>query len=822
MPRTATKKVQRNARKIKSTIVTVADQSSSRFRDAGMAALIARNLGYVGVCASLNAQAVASTPIRLYAKKRGGPSKMTRARKRWLLDPHGAGRKSAVYAGKAEDFEEVTEHPAVELIRDPNAGQQGYEFWELAAKQRQLCGNSFYHPIIDGESVQLHNMFPQWMRIEASKEEGNEGMVGAYWFGRDRTIERRFEPDEVLHEMHARSPHNPYWGIGPLHIMFTSHDLRTTMDQYETSFFDNMARPDYHVDFESTVTDDEVRRVEAQLKSKLGGIGNAGKFLVTAGVKITQLGWPLKDLNNIEGRRKTESDIAAAFGVPESFIRLNDANLASSQTGYASYCKLTVLPLVQKHAEWMTEFVLPLFGLVPGEYWYACDNPVPEDLALMIQQSREDSLAGLIKINEARAIRDLDPDPHGDELRVNGVPLSILSMPPVAPLPFGGAPRAEEETEPKVVRLALIGESDEDKPSGTAVDGNNVGAEPDRVDKGGGRASADVPAVADARDGGLGRADNNEDAAAGHIRDDYDVPGAGGCCGAVPHRDAKSFDPYANPELASAYESVMLEQRNAILDAMLNNPSGYAKSAPLVVRKEGAIDPEVQRLMKLWGISSYEEWTRRMREATQAQIDAMVISAARAGADQIERMTGETYRVDVANVRGSQWAKNNTAAYLDGLESINKTTAQAIADALSDGILKGEGIASLRGRVASAFDAETPGGDPISRYRANMIARTETNRAQSNGVLAGWKETGAVIGKQWLLSPDACEFCEQVGADYADKTIPLDESFYDQGESLTGTMGGVLSLAFDQTQAPPLHPHCKCALVPVTRSRVNA
>ena len=85
------------------------------------------------------------------------------------------------------------------------------------------------------------------------------------------------------------------------------------------------------------------------------------------------------------------------------------------------------------------------------------------------------------------------------------------------------------------------------------------------------------------------------------------------------------------------------------------------------------------------------------------------------------------------------------------------------------------------------------------KERANMIARTEIMQALNRGAVESWRQAmdeglAEEIRKEWLVTPsEACPICEDLDGDVVD----IDEEFD----------GG-----FD---APPAHPHCRCAVIPV-------
>lgn len=84
----------------------------------------------------------------------------------------------------------------------------------------------------------------------------------------------------------------------------------------------------------------------------------------------------------------------------------------------------------------------------------------------------------------------------------------------------------------------------------------------------------------------------------------------------------------------------------------------------------------------------------------------------------------------------------------------------------------------------------------FSPDRADTIAMTEERTALHAGAIQGWRESGQVVGKTWLLSNDegVCDICE---SNAEQGTIDLDEDF-ESGDDTA-----------------PAHPNCRCDVAPV-------
>jgi len=142
------------------------------------------------------------------------------------------------------------------------------------------------------------------------------------------------------------------------------------------------------------------------------------------------------------------------------------------------------------------------------------------------------------------------------------------------------------------------------------------------------------------------------------------------------------------------------------------------------------------------------------------------------------------------------WAKKQSATLVKGMDT---ETKKRLAGVIS------RGIESKRGIPGTARDirkwAEELNKDvkqtfvDMSKYRSELIARTETSNALSQASLDRMQEMG-IEGKEWVTVGDAdvdTRVCEPNGAQ---RVIPVGEPFQ------SGDM------------APPGHPGCRCALAP--------
>ena len=126
--------------------------------------------------------------------------------------------------------------------------------------------------------------------------------------------------------------------------------------------------------------------------------------------------------------------------------------------------------------------------------------------------------------------------------------------------------------------------------------------------------------------------------------------------------------------------------------------------------------------------------------------------------------------------------------------AINATTRTLLQTLVANAIEQGQSVSMLQAaiRAAGAFSAS----------RAETIARTELAFAHVQGNLAGWRASGVVAGKRWLLADthpesDECDEAADAGS------VDLEAEF----------LPGI--------KAPPAHPNCLCDLLPVLKPDDN-
>lgn len=407
--------------------VTAADLAQWRYEGrVDQRGLVDRAVGVVWVCAELRAKYAASVPIRLYRPSTGRGRKVRdRRTAEWLRSPH-VGLRSASLADRAGDIEEVLDHPVLTLLRDPNPQQTGVEYRRFRFIAQYITGNAYdLCARDDGQPpVYLLPLFPQHVGVVP----GTDRLIDRYTYGRPGVARVEYDADDIIHSKHMPSLTDPYFGVGCLHAVSAEVDLLSAALTYEQAYWSNYAMPTVMVSVKPGMGPEGQRALDKWLQSRYRGPRNAGKAAVIEGIEsITQLQSSAREMQYREGRDALTRLIQQAFGVfgmlerPVGGVNIgSDGRTAEEEV----FLRQTIAPDVAAYCETLTERLLPMYGVEPGELWFAGDNPVREDELRLREANRADVAAGILTANEAR--EDLGREP-----------LPAPSAAPIIP-PLGG------------------------------------------------------------------------------------------------------------------------------------------------------------------------------------------------------------------------------------------------------------------------------------------------------------------------------------------------------------------------------------------------
>jgi SPP1 gp7 family putative phage head morphogenesis protein len=208
-------------------------------------------------------------------------------------------------------------------------------------------------------------------------------------------------------------------------------------------------------------------------------------------------------------------------------------------------------------------------------------------------------------------------------------------------------------------------------------------------------------------------------------------------------------------------------------------------------------EKRVQRILDDIDFEGYEAFV----DIVRAELNVIHEDAAGEAASQLADALGMPISVDAlaqANAEGITYAQDRAAEmvgmkWVDGELIPNPNAEWQITEATRE-MLRGDVTEALEQGLSNDELADKLADNyAFSDERAEMVARTETARADVEGSLATYRASGVVEGKQWITGADCCDECQDMDGE----VVPLDGQFE----------GGASD--------PPLHPSCRCDVLPV-------
>lgn len=380
------------------------------------------------VCALLNANAAASVPLRMFARRRQGGGRVrklfetrpvTRSVQRYLsgrgdLKPSDSVARKVVAWG--EDVEEVIEpHPALTVLERPNPDDNGYEMTVDRFVDLQYCGNAYWYVVASALGVPslLYRMPPQWVTIKPNDTKRGESRILGYVYGKNTANEVEFTADEVDHfRMNNPKEGGLFYGMGWVEATWQAIGLHNSKRTEDLAFKDNMSRPDWILSVDGG-DKDTMGRLKAAVKETFRGAENSGNFLVSNGkLTATALQWEQKELGT---PTRLVEEMAAGSGVPVSMLLTNDPNRAGAESSRLAWYRTTVRGYCLRDEQKLNQRYLSRFE-GSDDYVLCYDHVSFEDRAAVTREVVALTSGGVISPNEARQELGYQDAPGADFL----------------------------------------------------------------------------------------------------------------------------------------------------------------------------------------------------------------------------------------------------------------------------------------------------------------------------------------------------------------------------------------------------------------------
>ncbi len=331
---------------------------------------------------------------------------------------------------------EVTKHPFLDLLKDPNPGQSGPQYIRAKVGFFLIAGNGYEERVVVGGKVrEIYQLRPDRMRIVP----GSNGFPVAYEYEAfGRKVRFDVDPstmDADVRHLKAFHPLDDWYGMSPIEAGSYAVDQHNESMSWMQSLLQNSARPSGALVTKDgeTLSEENYNRLKAQLEDQYQGARNAGRpMLLEGGLSWQSMGLSPTDMNIIETKYSAARDVALALGVPPQLLGIPGDNT------YSNYAEARL-------AFW-EDTAVPLLDLIAADWnaWLVEDGlEVRPDLDQIpaIAEKRQTlwdmaDKATDLTINERRALKGYEAIKGGDVLLVSSaqIDLNEAIAPPEPPL----------------------------------------------------------------------------------------------------------------------------------------------------------------------------------------------------------------------------------------------------------------------------------------------------------------------------------------------------------------------------------------------------
>jgi hypothetical protein len=198
-------------------------------------------------------------------------------------------------------------------------------------------GNSYTRRVMRqmGRGDRLVRMRPDWVALVLGSQEDAEHpseaadveLLGYVYMPHHDRGERMvvLEPDEVAHYAPIPDPDGVFTGMSWITPVFRDVIGDQLQNEHKRAFLKNAATPNLAIRFDPKITKDQVKEFKAIMEAEHKGAWNAFKTLyIGGGADVTPLGNSFKEIEFSVTMGKAESRMAAAAGVPPSWVGFSE------------------------------------------------------------------------------------------------------------------------------------------------------------------------------------------------------------------------------------------------------------------------------------------------------------------------------------------------------------------------------------------------------------------------------------------------------------------------------------------------------------------
>lgn len=295
------------------------------------------------------------------------------------------------------------------LLNSPNEYQTGAEFFSHVMVNLCLNGN-FYGYVNRTSSGKVVEILPLKTENVAVQQDSQYNVVYVVTF--DNGTQDVLNPDQILH-IRGMSM-DGVTGVSP--IQYNARTLGAGIDarDYAANVFENDATPRGILHTDGILDDDSFENIKASWNAGHGGVANSHKVaILEQGLKFSPISLSPQDVQLLELRKYTRSEICAMFRVPPHMIGdLDRATFSNIEHQDLAFYKATMLPYIMMIEARLNKALL---NVNTQHFKFDVSNLLRTDMRTRVETYNTLITTGVMSPNEARQELGYNPREGGDE-----------------------------------------------------------------------------------------------------------------------------------------------------------------------------------------------------------------------------------------------------------------------------------------------------------------------------------------------------------------------------------------------------------------------
>lgn len=393
------------------------------------------------IAGNMNANVIASTPLRLFSRRTTGMG-MPKLAAYKRLNKREESELAEVYAESDDtDIVEITEHPFLDLMKNVNRFRNQFDFIQESVLFELFTGNAYWL-VERGQGLQAGIPTELWC-LPADKMTivpDENTFIKGYLYGQQGR-QMVLTVDQVIHH---REPNirDLFYGMGRIEAGYYAISGMRAYQEFEVKTAKNPIPAMVGV-IKHSLSPEQIREYQYQFDSMMNDAARRQSNLMgieTTDIEFKPLSIPPRDMAFLQGRQWNREEIVNLFG--QSMALFTDSPSRANVDGSLyRWAKFELDPFCVRLSQKINEKLLPMYD--DPTLFCAFDSICKEDEAFLLSQQVQHVQNKIRSINEVRVESGYPPldDPRADDVFYAPETLN----------PFGGAQDVSADGEESLI-----------------------------------------------------------------------------------------------------------------------------------------------------------------------------------------------------------------------------------------------------------------------------------------------------------------------------------------------------------------------------------